>query len=100
MAKAGLIPLILGAGSAVASGIETRKTRKAGEATVAQAEEEATAAAQATKDEAAAAETESAEKRRKRAAELATGGRAAQFRTGPLGLTSQAAVARKTLLGA
>ena len=99
MAKASLLPLLLSAGTAVASGVETRKTRKTSEKTTAKSEADATAAI----DEAAAA-TETAEtaanlKRKKRASELATGGRAAHFKPGLLGEKATATTSKKTLFG-
>lgn len=98
MAKAGLL-LGLSALTAGASAVETRKTRKSTERTTAEAKLDAEAAVQETKDASTAAETAANEKRKKRAAELATGGRAAQFKTGPLGLKNPATVGKKTLLG-
>ena len=106
MSKAGLLlALKIGtAAAAVGSAVETReqgrRTRHTAEDVAkAASEEAATAAEEATAAETLAAE-EAEDKKRKRAQELATGGRAAQFRTGPLGVSNQATVGKKTLLGA
>ncbi|MCK4782576.1 MAG: hypothetical protein KAV87_02415 [Desulfobacteraceae bacterium] len=99
MAKASVVPWLLTAAAGTASAVETRKTRKGVEKTTEQAEIEAETAAEATKTAATEAETAANLKRKQRAAELTTGGRAAQFKTGPLGVTRPATVGKKTLLG-
>ena len=103
MAKAAALPWItaaLGLGSGIDTRQKGRTAANTAEDAALRAEETATATAQATKDELADVENKANLKKKKRASELATGGRAAQFKTGPLGLRNQAAVGRKTLLGA
>lgn len=98
--SAGVVSAFTGIGSLLFSKEESRKTRSQTKDAAKSAEEKSAAAAQAVIDEAAASDLAAEQKKRKRATELATGGRAAQFKTGPLGVTGQATIQKKTLLGA
>ncbi len=95
----GIAGLLLSAGTAAVSHRQTKKTEERAEATTKRAEDVAQEAADKAQADIIASEQEAAEAKKKRAAELASGGRAAQFQTGPLGVTSAATVGKKTLLG-
>ena len=88
------------AGSAVDTRESSRKARHSAEDRFEQQEEAAQAAADEAKAAELKAEADAEEKRRKRALSLSTGGRSSTFTTGPLGVTGDAVVGKKTLFGA
>lgn len=96
---AAIAGVLVSAGSAVASHRQREKTEERTEARTKKAEDKAQEASDKAQADIIASEQETAEVKRKRAAELASGGRAAQFTTGPLGVTSAATVGKKSLLG-